>query len=269
MAEIKNAMEIFTLLEKSNCRECDLPTCLAFAAAVFKGERAIGDCPRLDADVLARFEGGAEKQKRAHAQEEAAALEKMKGKIAATDLSAAAIRLGVTYAGNQLVLRCLGKELRVDAQGNFITDIHVHAWILGPVVNYILHGRGRPLSGKWVPLRELAGGKEWQRFFRQRCEKPFKQLADSYTQLFEDMIRLFNGRQVENHYTADISLVIEPLPGVPILFCYWKPDDGLASDLNIFFDRTAADNLPMESLYTLGTGLAIMFEKIARRHGSP
>jgi len=36
MAQIKNAMEIFKLLEKSNCRECNEKTCLAFAGAVFQ-----------------------------------------------------------------------------------------------------------------------------------------------------------------------------------------------------------------------------------------
>jgi hypothetical protein len=54
---------------------------------------------------------------------------------------------------------------------------------------------------------------------------------------------------------------------VPILICYWKPDDGLESDLNLFFDATAEENLNIESLFTLGTGLAIMVEKLGLRHG--
>ena len=35
MAQPKNAMEIFKLLDQSNCRECGQKTCLAFAGAVF------------------------------------------------------------------------------------------------------------------------------------------------------------------------------------------------------------------------------------------
>ena len=71
-------------------------------------------------------------------------------------------------------------------------------------------------------------------FLSERCEKPLKKVADTYTDLFEDMIHLFNGRQVENHYASDISLVLHPLPKVPILICYWKPEDDLESDLNSF-----------------------------------
>ena len=39
------------------------------------------------------------------------------------------------------------------------------------------------------------------------------------------------------------------------------------SDLNIFFDSKAEENLNIESIYTLGAGLVIMFEKLALRHG--
>ncbi|MCP4147099.1 MAG: DUF3786 domain-containing protein, partial [bacterium] len=97
-------------------------------------------------------------------------------------------------------------------------------------------------------------------------EKPLKKVADNYTGLFNDVLELFNGKKVENHYDSDISLVLHPLPKVPVLICYWEPEDGLASDLNLFFDSTAEDNLNIEALYTLGVGLTMMFEKITLRH---
>jgi hypothetical protein len=54
---------------------------------------------------------------------------------------------------------------------------------------------------------------------------------------------------------------------VPLLICYWKPEEGLASELNLFFDATAEENLNIDSIFALGTGLMMMFEKIALRHG--
>ncbi|MBW2200483.1 MAG: DUF3786 domain-containing protein, partial [Deltaproteobacteria bacterium] len=141
------------------------------------------------------------------------------------------------------------------------------AWVVIPALNYILRGGGTPVAGKWVPLRELKNGKTWYRLFEQRCEKPLKRVADTYTDLFKDMLEIFNGRQVENHYASDIALVLHPLPRVPILICYWYPEDDLESSLNIFFDSTAEDNLNIESIWALATGLVRMFEKIALRHG--
>ena len=135
-----------------------------------------------------------------------------------------------------------------------------------------LGSQGLQVSRMGLGCLELSGlaaaGKERQGLFQQRCEKPLKKVADSYTGLFEDMLNIFNGKQVEKHYASDISLVLHPLPKVPVLICYWKPDDGLESDLTLFFDSTAQDNLPIESVYALGAGLVRMFEKIALRHGA-
>jgi uncharacterized protein DUF3786/putative Fe-S cluster protein len=259
-------MEIFKLLDKSNCRECNKPTCLAFAAAVFLGQKKLDECPHLDSEIIKRYGVKAGNQMTLE-QERDETIEQLKRKITTTDLSSAAQRLGAMFSDDKLTIKILGKNFSVDTKGNITTDIHVHAWIAIPVINYIIDGSGVAVSGKWVPFRELEGGKTWYRLFGQRCEKPLKKIADTYTDLFEDMIHLFNGRQVENHYSSDISLVLYPLPKVPILICYWKPEDGLESSLNIFFDSTAEKNLNIESLYTLGAGLVIMFEKIALRHG--
>jgi hypothetical protein len=266
MDQFKNPMEIFKLLDKSNCRKCNKPTCLAFAVAVFQGQKRLDECPQLDREIIERHGGMAVNQIPLE-QMQYESIEHLKRKIVKIDLSSSAQRLGEKLSNEKLTIKCLGKDFSVDTDGNISTDIHVHSWIAVPVLNYILEGAGTPVSGKWVPFRELEGGKKWYRLFEQRCEKPLKKVADTYTDLFEDMIHLFNGRQVENHYASDISLVLHPLPKVPLLICYWKPEDDLASDLNIFFDSKAEDNLPIESIYTLGAGLVIMFEKIALRHG--
>ena len=57
--EIK-AKDIVDLLPKTNCRECGLPTCFAFAVALLKGQKRLQDCSPLskpesaeDKEVLA------------------------------------------------------------------------------------------------------------------------------------------------------------------------------------------------------------------------
>jgi hypothetical protein len=267
MAKFMNAMDIFKLLDKSNCRDCNEKTCLAFAAAVYQGKRQIEECPYLDESVVARY-GGKREPGPSIDQDFEKAIISLQKKIQEVDLSAVADKLGGIYAGGKLTLKILGKDFSVDSSGQFFTDIHVHAWVAIPVLNYILYGEGKNISGKWVPFRELEGGKTWYRLFGQRCEKPIKEVADQYTDLFDDMIHLFGGSQVERVYDSDISVILYTLPKVPILVCYWRPEDGLESDLHIFFDDTAESNLNIESLYTLGAGLAMMFEKIALRHGA-
>ena len=62
MEKFNNLMEVFKLLEKTNCKKCNKPTCLAFAAAVFQGQALLSDCPFIDKKILEtiilKFEGG-------------------------------------------------------------------------------------------------------------------------------------------------------------------------------------------------------------------
>lgn len=270
MTQFKSTMEILKILEKSNCRECGLPSCLVFSLAVFKGEKSLSDCPRLDPDMARQYEPDAPVLSEPHTasrQDGEESIEALRKQITGIDLAAAANRIGGAYDGSKLTLKVMGKDFSVDAAGRLFSDIHINQWVAGPFFNYILNGRGLPPRGKWVPLRELKGGLTWHAFFIRRCEKPLKDLADTYPDFFKNLMKIFNGRPVQNHYQSDISLVLFPLPRLPLLICYWKPDEGLPSTLNLFFDITADKNLPMESLYGIGAGLANMFEKLALRHG--
>lgn len=266
MEKLNNPMEIFKLLDKSNCRECGKPTCLAFAAAVYQGEKELGECTHLDKDVVEQYNGQIKQQQPIDQEREQAVAQLKKG-IASVDLASVAEKIGGTFKNGKLTIKCLGKDINIDQRGNISTDIHVHTWLMIPVFDYIIKSAGVSPSGKWVPFRELKGGKNWYRLFGQRCEKPLKRVADTYTDMFEDMVHLFAGKQVERHYESDISLELYPLPNMPILICYWKPDEGMESDLNIFFDATAEENISIESIYVLATGLVVMFEKLALRHG--
>jgi len=266
MPRPKNAMEIFRLLDKSNCRQCGEKTCLAFAGAVFMDQKKLDRCPKLDRETIERFSNESENQNTTETGQDEY-LQKLKGKIANLDLAAAAKRVGARFANAKLTLTVLGKDFSVDASGNLSTDIHINPWVAIPFLNYILHSKGLPVSGKWVSFRELKYGKERYPLFQKRCEEPMKRVADIYTGLFQDMVDIFSGKQVHKQFQSDISVVLHPLPKIPIMVCYWLPEEDLESSLNVFFDGTADINLDIDSIFTLGTGLAQMFQKLALRHG--
>ncbi len=266
MPKPKNAMEIFQLLDKSNCRECGEKTCLAFAGAVFQGKRHIADCPKLDRETIVRFSGSDEEANFGFV-EGADFLEQLKKEIIAADLPEAAQRVGADFTGNKLTLKLLGKDFSVDTDGNLYTQIHINPWVAVPFLIYILAGKGLPVSGNWVSFRELKDGKERYALFKKRCEDAMKQVADSYTALFDDLVHIFSAQQVEEQFESDISVVLHPLPKVPMMICYWQPEDGLESSLNVFFDQTADQNLNADAVFTLGVGLAQMFSKLSLRHG--
>lgn len=266
MPQFKNAMEIFNLLDKSNCGECDEKTCLAFAGAVFTGKKSLDECPKLDKKIIEQY-GTASATQNALEQNRDEYLLMLENKISEIDLAGMAQKTGGRFNDGKLTVKVLGKPFSVDQNGKIYTDIHVNPWIAIPFLSYILYGEGVTPKGNWVSFRELKDGKERYPLFHKRCEEPMKQVADSYPSLFDDMVHLFSAKRVEEQFESDISVVLHPFPKVPLMICYWMPEDGLESSLNIFFDETADKNLDNGAIFMLGAGLAIMFEKLALRHG--
>ena len=261
-------MEIFSLLDKSNCRECGEKTCLAFAGAVYQGRKKIRECPKLDQSTIARFSDNSKDQNLIDPNRDKY-LEQIKYEVRKIDLAAAAERVGADFSGSKLTLKVLGKNFSVDTSGKLSADIHINPWVASPFLDYIRNGKGRPVLGNWLSFRELKDGKERYPLFQKRCEAPMKRVADTYPDLFDDLVRIFGGKQVAEQFESDISVVLHPLPRVPIMICYWLPEDGLESSLNVFFDDTADKNLAIGLVFSLGAGLSQMFEKLALRHGFP
>jgi len=265
MSKITTPLQIYRFLPKSNCGRCGISTCLAFAAAVIKQEKHLTDCPHLGKDIIAGMEGKIERPVNMDSIREEQ-LSELKELISSTDICSRAELLGARRNGKNIVIKCLGKDFEVDANGSVTSQCHTHAWFSLPVLDYILNSKGRDIKGKWVPFRELENGKTWNPLFEQRCEKPLKKIADAYSDLFADLVRMFSGSSSHNTFNSDIAVVLYPLPKVPIMICYWKPEDDLESRLHVFFDSTAEQNLPISSVFTLGTGIVRMMEKIMYTH---
>jgi len=266
MTEITNPFEIYKLLPQTNCGECTLLTCLAFSAAVIKGQKKLADCPYLkaeDKEQLADRVSIRQDFNRARGED----LEELKRRVGTINLSARASLLGGKMVSGKLAIKSLGKDFFVDARGSVTSECHTHAWMSIPLLSYIVHSSGVEPTGRWVPFRELRDGSPMNPLFEQRGEKPLKKLLDESSELLEDLLGMFSGSRADNRlFASDIALTLYPLPKVPILICYWSPEGDMDSDLTIFFDASAEKHLKIESLFSLGVGLVMMFEKIARKH---
>ncbi|AGL03497.1 DUF3786 domain-containing protein [Desulfoscipio gibsoniae] len=266
MSLLQNPLDIYKLLPKSNCKQCQTPSCLAFAAAIINGQKNLADCPHLDSNITERFEIKIHKRVPLEQQQEQL-LEQLQREIATIDFYASAERLGASLSGEKLKIKCLGKDFFIDSDGNITSDCHVIVWLALPLLDYVLSCAGKNATGEWVPFRELKNGMTWVPLFEPQCEKVLKQIADNHTDLFEDILHVFGARPAKTSFSSDISLILYPLPRTPILICYTKQEDELESKLNVFFDTTAEDNLNIRSIYGITAGIVRMLEKIAFRHG--
>lgn len=265
MAQITNPLELYKILEKINCKQCLLPSCMAFAVAVVQGQKQLADCPYLDNHIVEQLEGKVKKHK-SLAYDQDQVLAKLKQDIWAVDFASAPARLAAHLVDDKLAINCLGKNFLIAQTGEMVSDCHVNPWVHIPLLRYIIHCKGKELAGHWFPFGELRGAEDWSRFYSHRCEGPLLELIDAHTELVFEILHLFGAETMGGKSLADKSLIISPLPRVPFLINYWQPEDGFGSKINILFDRSAIANSDPESIYLLTRGIVEMFRQLIVRH---
>ncbi|CAK8721148.1 MAG: putative Fe-S cluster [Candidatus Electronema aureum] len=265
VADSLSHLEIYRLLAKNNCGRCQLPSCLAFAAAAASGQKKLSDCPLLDEQtkqqLTARLSGKPEQELYRFVKD----LSELEQQILGLNLSVIAPRIGGTFQHGRLVIKSLGKEFQIDQQGQVHSECHLIPWVKAPLLAYAASPQHQEITGRWLNFRDLPGGMERQNLFTSRCERLLKELADQHLGLLHDLAELFHGTKAEG-FEADTTLILYPLPHFPILISWQAPEDGLDSSLTILFDVCCGVNLPAQMAFSLCIGLAQMFGKIALLH---
>lgn len=265
-------MDVLKVLNKSNCRECGLLTCMAFAAMVVQGQKSISECPYVEDEIIQRVGGAAKQTVQSVEERRDELLEELKREVSSVDFGSVARKIGTELNNERLVIRCLGKIFELDAQGRLYSMCHVNSWIHLPIINYVVHGAGEEVMGKWVHFSELKHAKDWVRFFEWRCEKVMQSMVDEDPDLFCDMIDLFavsdETGSTEPFASADYVFTLYPLPKVPMKIVIWKADEQFDSKLSLFFDKSAEGNLGVEAIYMLCVGFLEMLKRISEKHGT-
>lgn len=265
MSELKNPLEIYAALAKTNCGQCGVPSCMAFAAAVLQGQKQLAACPYLDPAVAAQLSQRLVRR-RSLEDDHQQAIQELRRQVALLDFASLGPRLGARLVDGNLAINCLGKDFCITPAGEMISDCHLNHWIYVPLLYYVILCKGTEPQGEWVPYATLPGAAEWSQYFSHRCEEPLRQLADAHCSLVFEMLHLFGAKPVALSGGADHSLTILPLPKVPFLINYWEPEEGFPSKLNILVDRSAGENINAQSINLLARGIIEMFRQLILRH---
>jgi len=268
----RTAVDILKVLDKSNCKKCGCPTCLAFSALVVQGKKKLRECPQLSDEAIEALGGDAVKKEEKAEDRRDELFDRLAKEFAGVEFEEAAKRIGASVNGERLEISCLGKVFELDRQGNLYSGCHVNTWVHMPLLNYTVHSAGRELSGEWVPFGDLGQARDWARFFSHRCEQGMKQIIDDDPEFFFDALSIFSpspvGQKTGKPFsTADHAIVVYPMPKVPLMIAYWCTDEEFESKLTLFFDRSAEVNLGAESIYVLTRGIVEMFTRIFSTHG--
>ena len=255
---LNTPLEIYKLLPRTNCGDCGLSTCMAFASAVFAGDKQAAGCPHLGAEASERIstevrpvppgEGFTEK------------IRELKLAVAALDLREVAPRIGAEMGPDGAVIEVLGRRFTVTPRGNLLSTCHANLWMETILLNYCLTRADGSLSGRWVTFAGLEGAAGAAPYFARRCEEPLHAIADAHTDIFMELLEIFGGEKTEG------GVVIRPLPRVPYLVRHTPKTEGMDSGLRVMFDSTASAYLGPEVLTYAGRGIVEMFQRIIPKH---
>ena len=115
-------------------------------------------------------------------------------------------------------------------------------------LHYLAGVTGREPEGDWISYRELPDGLFYANTVTREVEEPLAALFGRSADAFQAAGRPM-GAEVGD--VADSSLVLRPLPRVPMLFALWLADEEFPAKVKVLYDRIGAGNLPLQDLRIL------------------
>lgn len=257
-----SVLDMFQLLPRTNCGECGQPTCLAFATLVIKEGEELTRCPYLPeaarpqvAAIKAQQQAGLGRRR----ESLAIAREALEEKVAPLDFARQAATHGLA-AGEEdgrpfVLLPFFGQELQVfKDRVLYPPGGKENPWDAILIYNYLASPGETPLTGTWISFQSLPNSvsktKTLERLQHGLVEDFAGRLA-----LLRERAEDLGARPVQVGEDADLALVFEPLPRVPILLLYWEPEEDFPAQARFLFDSSVGAYLYLESLLFLVEGL--------------
>jgi len=156
--------------------------------------------------------------------------------------------------GHSLSVRFLTDEYAVQPGERKILGLACNVPAKDFTVILILHYLVRkikglpPVSGVWLPFREVAGIEGYYAAFKKRSIEPIIRKYGNNPAALLAAAERFGARRFEGEGS---SVIIDMFEGVPVLIKLWPADDEFGPDANIFFDSSIAGIFPIEDIVVL------------------
>lgn len=157
-------------------------------------------------------------------------------------------------APNNLSVKFLADEYAVELLPRRVFSLscnipaHDHLSIL--ILHFLAASlKGLPaLSGQWVTFRELSGIQGYYQAYRQRAIEPIIRKYGQEPQAIKSVLARLPGSLTTG---ADLALVLETFPGVPLLIKLWRADSEFGPEANLYFDANIKDIFCIEDVVVL------------------
>ena len=251
-------IQLYKLTPKTNCGECGLATCLAFATQVIVGQADLEACPYLDETELGPFRKHLLEQhgegiglKREGFEK---ALHFLRREIRRWNFGTIAQSLGADFIesdGRQVLkLSYFGQQVTLthdDVAMASGADLNPYEKIL--LFNYVIGGATEP-SGTWVGMESLPNSVSKIKSLKAHCEG---RLAQAFAGSMSRLPRIVEGlgqEVVSSGEKVDFAAEFQVLPRLSIRILWWDEDpaEGFQPQTKFLFDARVLQILDLESL---------------------
>lgn len=242
--------DVYRKLPGTNCGDCGMPTCIAFALKVANSQVDIDKCPHVSEEVRKEF---MKAPARSSDNFEAVSDELEKEAIEA-DFREAADAIGGEYVSSEdrEMIRILmnNRPYEMTRDGLFENNSYSKdSWAKIIIYDYIRRKGKKPLTDNWVTLGYFPDTASHVKAFQSLSEK---KVAGTYSDKGIEKLRErageFNGRYVEGKMDADLTCRFDLLPRIPLYLCFWSADEEFDANCRLFVDSNAENYIDIEYL---------------------
>jgi hypothetical protein len=169
-----------------------------------------------------------------------------------TGASANAAFLGGVVRGDKAYVPLFGREWCVEDNGFYKDGKRLDT--IGSILmaRYLLQGGAAQIApqmnGSWLPYRDLRDGAQFASYIKAHLEEPMARTFSGRPDVLRGRLEALGARPYGAEIRADLVLVVEPLPKVPVLCLFWDADDEFPASFQFLFDGAAQTYLDLECL---------------------
>jgi len=167
------------------------------------------------------------------------------------------------------VLTFFNSQYSVDIEHKLIISLNPAAASGSPghleqlcLLTYLIYAKDMAPSGQLVGPQALAGG---EFFFRGSHALPTIKLQEACGAEPAMLTKVAGKLAATQCNYGDASITLQALPQVPLTFIVWARDDEFPARASVLFDKTAAEQLPLDALMvTVKLAVNLILDTIGR-----
>ncbi len=154
--------------------------------------------------------------------------------------------------GHTFIFDSLGSKYELDAEAFEIKNLRGGVMPLimrGVALHHLLHARRAPITGDFIPLRELPGLEPYSPVITRRIIAPLDLAFGDAPSLLDSAAAALGGASRVNPSGA--AAVLFPFPMLPVFISVSAQTCGVPSSATVLFDASAPLFLPLEDIVVL------------------